>query len=594
MPSRVEYILPDQLSKRQECVSHSTLEAEIVAADWALRREGIPMLDLWDILAGKGQKVVFHDDNESMIKICKSGRNPTMRHLLRSHGVAVAWLKEQFDSGNYELRYVPSAHQAADIYTKGFDNAEKWNSVRRLIGLYAPDEVNVSKIIAFWSSVEEAAIPVQKDKESADKGDGSSVAGGHTKSTFEEVTSNSSSFAGGKSSEKKGARLKSAKVRRQSVPIPTAHRFSRQHYGNVASAATGGDYHHTGSIFSRVLLEICCSPSSSLGEVGDREFKDCLTIRKTEEDDFTTNKGQLRVKEVLDKYATRLPVLVWVSLPCTGGSSWQDLNWRKGSESTKEGIRKQWRQLKNMWNALCQIVFPRLDGRYMCMAFEWPAACSYWNWSPDVRDLDGHETPHIREILAGKLRFTSLVHGCEHELVASRGKHKGELVRKLWRIDSDCDILVRALHRDRRMNLHERRCEWRKYPCLHAKGVFHAACAGQVTRDTQLYPSKLAHAVHQAWRSHAQKVSVSPCMCVPSFRRRNRHATGKKDASVAISVPKLERPVRLQYRACWAPEWLVLLPCSACNRVLQCSVYVEMGAPTYREQEQLTLSLIHI
>ena len=100
-------------------MSHSTPEAEIVAADWALRREGIPMLDMWDILAGKGQKVVFHDDNESMIKICKSGRNPTMRHTVRFHGVAVAWLKEQFDSGNYELRYVPSAQQAADIYTKG-------------------------------------------------------------------------------------------------------------------------------------------------------------------------------------------------------------------------------------------------------------------------------------------------------------------------------------------------------------------------------------------------------------------------------------------------------------------------------------------
>ena len=78
------------------------------------------------------------------------------------------------------------------------------------------------KIIAFWSSVEEAAIPVLKDKELDDAGDGSSVAGGHSKSTFEEVTSNSSSVAGGKSSEKKGARLKSAKVRRQSVPIPTA------------------------------------------------------------------------------------------------------------------------------------------------------------------------------------------------------------------------------------------------------------------------------------------------------------------------------------------------------------------------------------
>ena len=35
-------------SKRQECVSHSTPEAEIVAADWDLRREGIPTLDMGD------------------------------------------------------------------------------------------------------------------------------------------------------------------------------------------------------------------------------------------------------------------------------------------------------------------------------------------------------------------------------------------------------------------------------------------------------------------------------------------------------------------------------------------------------------------
>ena len=66
-------------SKRQECVSHSTIEAEIVAADWALRREGILALDLWEILTGRGQKEVFHEDNESMIKVCRTGNNPRGR-----------------------------------------------------------------------------------------------------------------------------------------------------------------------------------------------------------------------------------------------------------------------------------------------------------------------------------------------------------------------------------------------------------------------------------------------------------------------------------------------------------------------------------
>ena len=95
------------------------------------------MLDMWDVLAGRGQKVVFHYDNESMLKVCRPGKNPTVRHLLRTRGVSGAWLKEQFDTGPYVLRYVPSTLEAADIYTKGFDNADKWNANCRLISLYA-------------------------------------------------------------------------------------------------------------------------------------------------------------------------------------------------------------------------------------------------------------------------------------------------------------------------------------------------------------------------------------------------------------------------------------------------------------------------
>lgn len=38
-------------SKRQECVSHSTPEAETVAADVAIRQDGKPALDFWDFFA---------------------------------------------------------------------------------------------------------------------------------------------------------------------------------------------------------------------------------------------------------------------------------------------------------------------------------------------------------------------------------------------------------------------------------------------------------------------------------------------------------------------------------------------------------------
>ena len=40
-------------SKRQGCVSHSTPEAEIVAADYALRTHAVPVISLWKTLVGE-------------------------------------------------------------------------------------------------------------------------------------------------------------------------------------------------------------------------------------------------------------------------------------------------------------------------------------------------------------------------------------------------------------------------------------------------------------------------------------------------------------------------------------------------------------
>ena len=78
-------------SKRQGCVSHSTPEAEIVAADVAMRAMGMPALKLLQRILKKSPDFVFYDDNKAMIGVVRLGRNPTMRHLERSHGVCISW-----------------------------------------------------------------------------------------------------------------------------------------------------------------------------------------------------------------------------------------------------------------------------------------------------------------------------------------------------------------------------------------------------------------------------------------------------------------------------------------------------------------------
>ena len=64
------------ISKKQSCVSHSTPEAEIVAADLAIRIEGLPALQLWDMVLERSTKLVFQEDNDNQafIQILKDSK----------------------------------------------------------------------------------------------------------------------------------------------------------------------------------------------------------------------------------------------------------------------------------------------------------------------------------------------------------------------------------------------------------------------------------------------------------------------------------------------------------------------------------------
>ena len=125
------------MCKKQTSVSHSSTESEIISLDTGLRLDGLPALELWDLIVSvfgsvsqisdtTGQPVdvekhqqsqgkinvmenidcvpsnvqsarqeallyVF-EDNEAVIKMIIKGRSPTMRHVSRTHRVALDWL----------------------------------------------------------------------------------------------------------------------------------------------------------------------------------------------------------------------------------------------------------------------------------------------------------------------------------------------------------------------------------------------------------------------------------------------------------------------------------------------------------------------
>ena len=67
-----------------------------------------------------------------MIQVCRTGRNPTMRHLGRTHGISIQWLHDETTKDTCELHYIETSSMAADIFTKFFpqSKASTWTEAR--------------------------------------------------------------------------------------------------------------------------------------------------------------------------------------------------------------------------------------------------------------------------------------------------------------------------------------------------------------------------------------------------------------------------------------------------------------------------------
>ena len=85
-----------------------------------------------------------------------------MRHLNRTHGVCVSWLKQRFDEADYHLFYEHTSRQAADVYTKAFDNADKWSLALSNINVVDPsdfDIINVNYYANQWQPETPSTVP---------------------------------------------------------------------------------------------------------------------------------------------------------------------------------------------------------------------------------------------------------------------------------------------------------------------------------------------------------------------------------------------------------------------------------------------------
>ena len=170
------------MCKKQTAVSHSSTESEIISLDTGLRLDGLPALELWDLIVSvlgnvsrvsdrTGKPVNGEDkhhkshnkidvmkdidsvpsnvqsahqeallyvfeDNEAVIKMIIKGRIPTMRHVSRTHRVALDWLFDRINlDPNIQIKYIDTKNQLVDILTKGNFTRDEWNHLLTLVNI---------------------------------------------------------------------------------------------------------------------------------------------------------------------------------------------------------------------------------------------------------------------------------------------------------------------------------------------------------------------------------------------------------------------------------------------------------------------------
>ena len=73
------------------------------------------------------------EDNEAVIKMIIKGRSPTMRHVSRTHRVALVWLFDRINlDPKIQIKYIDTKNQLADILTKGNFTRDEWNHLLTL------------------------------------------------------------------------------------------------------------------------------------------------------------------------------------------------------------------------------------------------------------------------------------------------------------------------------------------------------------------------------------------------------------------------------------------------------------------------------
>ena len=165
-------------------------------------------------------------------------------------------------------------------------------------------------------------------------------------------------------------------------------------------------------------------------------------------------------------------VLVWVSIPCTGGTSWSYVNLKHPSAAAK--VRRHVKIFHGLWTAFLH--FMSLIKKEVFIAIEWPRNCRYW------------KLRKVAQFLNSRQLITFNFHGY---MVGIRNKDEIP-IKKPWTIAT---------------NLLSLGCEMSKFQCDHSHE--HVQGRGKDLKATDRYTFIMTDLVHSAFRSASFEAHIT-------------------------------------------------------------------------------------
>lgn len=118
-------------SERQKSVAISTTESEYVAASNAVKELIWLKRLLAELMPDRDDDALFLMDCQSAIRLIK---NPEYHKRTKHIDVRYHFVREKYDDGVFNLEYVPSEHQLADIFTKALPKGS-FQYIRSSLGI---------------------------------------------------------------------------------------------------------------------------------------------------------------------------------------------------------------------------------------------------------------------------------------------------------------------------------------------------------------------------------------------------------------------------------------------------------------------------